>query len=128
MFTPTVNDKLTKYDWIKYIPSYLTSFEGNPVHIWWALENWRLERRHWNNTLIFNAVTQQIVFLVTFWNHFLSEMGLFPLHNYGVSYYLNYLNAYFEYKSRLPIPEISGSNCMYYITEITDRLECKCIG
>jgi len=78
--------------------------------------------------LIFDVVTQQTVFLVTFLNHFLSEMGLCSLHNYDVSHYLDYLNAYFEYKSRLPIPEISGSNCIYHTTEITDRLECKCIG
>ena len=38
-------------------------------------------------------------------------MGLFTLHNYCVPFLFDYLITYFEFKSRLPIPEFSGYHC-----------------
>ena len=45
-------------------------------------------------------------------NHLFSEMGLFALYNCCVLFTFDYLKLLFEFKSRLHIPEVSGSHCI----------------
>ena len=45
-------------------------------------------------------------------NHLFSEKGLFALYNCCVLFIFDYLKLLFEFKSRLHIPEVSGSHCI----------------
>ena len=45
-------------------------------------------------------------------NHLLSEIGLFTLHNCCASCSLGYYKSKLEFKSRLPIPEFFGYQCI----------------
>ena len=52
------------------------------------------------------------IYLFIYKNYFFCEMGLFTLHNFCVSWLLNFLKLKLDSQSRLTIPEFSGYHCI----------------